>query len=306
MKNTLIPYAMVNNIVRHIEEITAADEAICLECGETLLLRNGEKNIKHLAHRPDSNCIFRNDKNNMGTGESYEHKYAKHFIKDNLIFFREYNNQIIVKDGEFKLDGQKDLKIDSIELEYRGLKNELNLTRDYIPDILIRAEGKLIALEIYKSNKKDVPELRELLKGKNIAVYEVDINSMNNISIAKIFNNMKLIYSDLKEEFDAAMNTIQDTTIERNYFKSEKMKLEIENRDLTNKVKMQNSRIAVLNCELNQKIANEDKDLLKEIEAKNERISFLEDIFNRNAKRFKQLNDEIEDYKDQIRILTNK
>lgn len=224
--NTLIQFALVNNKAKHLDDITRLDEPICLECEESLILRNGEKNVKHLAHKPDSSCTYRNEKEYTRTGakESYEHKYAKRFIADNLSFFREYGSHIIVKDGEFKLGGYTDLKIDSIELECRGLKNELNLNNEYIPDILIRAEGKLIALEIYKSNKKDPQELRELLKGKGVSVYEVDINHMEKLTIKGIFSHMKLIYSDLKEQFNAAMNPIQEAIIENRNLKDENIR----------------------------------------------------------------------------------
>ena len=107
-----------------------------------MILKNGEKNIKHLSHKPDSKCIYRENKNN--NQETYEHKYAKEYLKDNLTYFREYGHEIVIKDGEFKLGGYIDLDVESIEIEYRGLKQansssmlntikELNTLTDLYP-----------------------------------------------------------------------------------------------------------------------------------------------------------------------------
>ena len=163
MNKLLIPFALVNNKVKKVSDIYKQDEIFCLECGEKLILKNGDVNIKHLAHQVNSNCIYKNEKEykKRGGGESYEHKYAKEFIKDNLIYFRQYGNQIIIKDGEFKLGGYSDLKINRIDVEYMGLKNELNLDVNYVPDLLLRTNKGLILLEIYKTNKK-IPKTRIL------------------------------------------------------------------------------------------------------------------------------------------------
>ena len=215
IKRTMIPFALVNNKVKSIEDITRLDIPICLECGENLILRNGDKNIKHLAHKSDSKCIYRENLNKNNNQETYEHKFAKEFLKDNLTYFREYGHEIVIKDGEFKLGGYRDLKIESIEIEYRGLKKDLNLVRDYIPDILIKTKDKLIALEIYVSNKKDHSILKDILRNKNISVYEVDIRKIHELSIKNIFKYMKLIHSDLKIDFDNSIKTIQNIIIER-------------------------------------------------------------------------------------------
>ncbi len=215
MSKVLIPFALVNNKVKNISQIYKQDEVKCLECGERLILRNGDKNIKHLSHSSNSNCVYKTEYEYKKSGrESYEHKYAKEYIKDNLKYFRAYGNEVIIKDGEFKLGGFKDLKINKVDIEYRYLKRDLNLIKDYIPDILIRTDKALIALEIYKTHKKDIISLNNILKGKNIIVYEVDINSISVLDFKSIFKNMKLIYSDLKVSFDSAMSPIQNKIIE--------------------------------------------------------------------------------------------
>lgn len=222
MKRVLIPFAMVNNKVKDIKNIYKQDECYCLECGEKLILRNGDKNIKHLAHMSNSNCLYRNDyEYKEYGGESYEHKYAKEYIKDNLLYFRMRGNEIIVKDGEFKLGGFKDLKVDKIEVEYRGLKKELDLKNEYIPDLLLRTSECLIALEIYNKNKKDRSLIRDNLIGKNICVYEIDIRNISVLNFKDIFKNMKLIFSNLQCEFNNAIKPIQDKIVECSNLKRE-------------------------------------------------------------------------------------
>ena len=221
MKNILIPFAIVNNKVKNIKNIYKQDECYCLECGEKLILRNGDKNIKHLAHMSNSNCLYRNDyEYEKHGGESYEHKYAKEYIRDNLLYFRQYGNEIIIKDGEFKLGGFKDLKVDKIEIEYRGLKKELDLKNEYIPDLLLRTSDCLIALEIYNKNKKNKALIKDNLIGKNIYVYEIDIRSISVLNFKEIFKNMKLIFSNLECEFNDAMKPIQDKIVECNTLKN--------------------------------------------------------------------------------------
>ena len=221
MEKVLIPFALVNNKVKNIKDISKLDEAYCLECGEKLILKNGDKNIKHLAHKSNSNCVYKNEieYKNKST-ESYQHKYAKEYLKDNLVYFRQYLNQIIVKDGEFKLGGYSDLSINDIKVEYRELKKYLNLKYDYIPDLLIETKGKLIALEIYKTNKKEYSVLKENLLNKNIDVYEVDINNIKELNIDSIFKNMKLVYSDLKVEFNEAISPFQECIVENKKLKN--------------------------------------------------------------------------------------
>ena len=261
LKELTIPFALVNNKIKTVNEINRYDEAYCLECGERLVLKNGDIKIKHLAHNHNSSCVYKDEKEYIrkGNGESYEHKYAKEFIKDNLTYFRQYSDQIIIKDGEFKLGGYTDLKINSIEVEYRGLQNELKLQRAYIPDLLIRTDNTLIALEIYKSNKKDIGDITELLIGKNISVYEIDINNISLININNVFKNMKLIFSNLKVEYDKVINSIQNIIVEHHNLKEDFNLLQIgfwELEDLKCKLETQNDQLNSFNNELKLEVNN--------------------------------------------------
>ena len=265
MNELLIPFALVNNKVKKVSNIYKQDEIFCLECGEKLILRNGDVNIKHLAHQANSNCIYKNEKEykKRGGGESYEHKYAKEFIKDNLTYFRQYGNQIIIKDGEFKLGGYSDLKINRIDIEYTGLKDELNLDVNYIPDLLLRTNKGLIALEIYKTNKKIPFNLENILKSKGIYVYEIDITKIKDLNIKDIFRNMKLLFSDLKVEFEQTMKPIRNNIIENSNLKKDveyiRRELEKETRYFYNKERELMDRISDLNKNNYNLLKNQDK-----------------------------------------------
>ena len=265
MNELLIPFALVNNKVKKVSNIYKQDEIFCLECGEKLILRNGDVNIKHLAHQANSNCIYKNEKEykKRGGGESYEHKYAKEFIKDNLTYFRQYGDRIIIKDGEFKLGGYSDLKINRIDIEYTGLKDELNLDVNYIPDLLLRTNKGLIALEIYKTNKKIPFNLENIFKGKGIYVYEIDITKIKDLNIKDIFRNMKLLFSDLKVEFEQTMKPIRNNIIENSNLKKDveyiRRELEKETRYFYNKERELMDRISDLNKNNYNLLKNQDK-----------------------------------------------
>ena len=263
MNELLIPFALVNNKVKKVSNIYKQDEIFCLECGEKLILRNGDVNIKHLAHQANSNCIYKNEKEykKRGGGESYEHKYAKEFIKDNLTYFRQYGNQIIIKDGEFKLGGYSDLKINRIDVEYMGLKNELNLDVNYVPDLLLRTNKGLILLEIYKTNKKIPFNLENIFKGKDIYIYEIDITKIKDLNIKDIFRNMKLLFSDLKIEFDKTIKPIQNNIIENLNLKNNILENNKEINNLTKEIYALESKILDLeneNFNLKQKASKQN------------------------------------------------
>lgn len=293
-KKIMIPFALVNNKVKGIDDITRLDTPTCLECGEILILKNGEKNRKHLAHKSDSKCIYRENLNkncNNHNQETYEHKFAKEYLKDNLTYFREYGHSIIVKDGEFKLAGCRDVKAENIEIEYRGLKKDLNLSRDYIPDILIKTKDKLIALEIYMSNKKDPIVLKDILKNKNISVYEVDIRKIPELNTRNIFKNMKLIYSDLKIEFDNTIKSIQNIIIEKEsliktlnfercLFETDKGFLKSQLQEYRERYLNESSK----NIKLRNKLTSDYEDLISTNKFLEHKYNKLEDDYKRKDK----------------------
>ena len=148
-----IPWGLVNGKVKAVNKITANDKdnITCMHCREKLILKaiNSEYKVKHLSHRPDSNCPYKSQESMKKSQiyESYEHKYVKLFLKDNLKYFREKGIKAESINGELKLTGYRDLEIKEIKIEEY-------LTPNYKPDLTIITDKKVICLEIYKTNKK--------------------------------------------------------------------------------------------------------------------------------------------------------
>lgn len=95
-----------------------SEEVYCPECGELLVNRvNGEVNIPHFAHKPDSSC-------NYGKGESLPHMQCKVLLKEKI---EKYN------------------KCTVSELEYRL---PMGLIADYYAEI----EGKKICFEVINTH----------------------------------------------------------------------------------------------------------------------------------------------------------
>lgn len=212
MATLLIPWGLVNGKVKAVKDITEKDKdnITCMHCGEKLILKAIDSNFKtkHLSHKSDSKCPYKS-KESMKKAqihESYEHKYMKFFLRDNLKYFREKGIKPEIINGEFKLTGYRDLKIKQIELEKP-------LTPNYKPDLTIITDKKTICLEIYKTNRKDPQKLKEILAGIPVSVYEVDINRIDEVTMQNIFKNMKLIYSDIKNVYDAAVEKMHKMII---------------------------------------------------------------------------------------------
>ena len=55
--------------------------------------------------------------------------------------------------------------------------------------------------------------LRKILAGNKVNVYEVDINRIDEVTMQNIFKNMKLIYSDIKNVYDAAVEKMHKMII---------------------------------------------------------------------------------------------
>lgn len=180
-----IQFALVNDKITHIKDITKGDIVICLECGEELIIRDGTKNIKHLAHSCDTECKYHRDIEHCN--ESYQHKYVKIYIKENAQTFKKLD--------AFQ-ENSREIKIIDSTVEYTKLKQELNLESMYIPDVLLLTAEGYICLEIYKTNKKDTEHIKNVLYPRNIQVYEIDINNIDisDFNMNDIYNNIELIY----------------------------------------------------------------------------------------------------------------
>lgn len=73
MKALLYEYAEnEHGVFTHIDDAIKGHCYRCIECGESLIIKNGSKKRKHFAHKSNSNC----------DGESYIHKIWKKRVKD--------------------------------------------------------------------------------------------------------------------------------------------------------------------------------------------------------------------------------
>ncbi|MGS5518135.1 competence protein CoiA family protein [Clostridioides difficile] len=271
-KKILIPFALVGTKVKHIKDITKADECRCLECGGNLITREGEKNIKHLAHKNETNCFYKNEFEYKNSGvESYEHKFFKAYLKDNLKYFREFYTEILIKNNEFKLGGEKYSEVKNIYVEYRNLKKHLKLEKEYFPDILLETDEKYIAIEIYNTNKKDTDSLERNLIGKNIDVYEIDINKITDLEVNKLIKDkeIKLVFSNLKIEYEKSINIIQNELLEyrQKYNETE---------TLYNQIRLENEKLNKENLILKQKLSDEIEENTNQIKNLKKKIKDMD------------------------------
>lgn len=216
-----IQFALVNGKITHIKDITKKDIAICLECGEELIVRAGTKNIKHLAHSSDTECKYHKDIEHCN--ESYQHKYVKNYIKENIQVFKKL---------DAILGNTREINIIDSKLEYTKLKQELQLENMYIPDVLLITPEGYICLEIYKTNKKDNEYIKNILYPRNIQVYEIDINNIDiaNLSMSDIYSNTELIYDAnliAHKEKEHEIKVLTEYNLQKEFMEHEK-KLERE------------------------------------------------------------------------------
>ena len=178
MKGIAIPYA------RHVQtgkivdpsqvERGRAANVECLECGERLLARKGDKNIWHFAHEDHSNC--------SASGESILHFVAKHRLAAGIDRF------LPAPDTENL--GRIRVKFGKTEVGIAG-DNEGEIIRrvDVTLGVEIpRAESEdlvYIIVEVNVTNRKD-DDYIELLKKYNLPALEVDVPADTGESLDKL------------------------------------------------------------------------------------------------------------------------
>lgn len=178
MKSIAIPYA------RHVQtgeivdpsqvERGRAANVECLECGERLLARKGQKNIWHFAHEDHSNC--------SASGESILHFVAKNRLAAALDRF------LPALDTENL--GRLRIKYGKTEVGIAG-DNEGEIIRrvDVTLGVEIPGSGSknlvYIIVEVNVTNRKD-DEYIELLKKYNLPALEVDVPPGTGVSLDRL------------------------------------------------------------------------------------------------------------------------
>lgn len=205
------------------------DKYYCPVCGEEMIFKNCMEKEKHFSHKADTKCTYGKG------GESEAHKIVKRYVVENIgNEFVINNNEIIGNGKTFTLGGTRKVAIKGIYAE-KSLKSTLGLNRDYRPDVLIETvTGELIALEIYKTHAKSDDDINNL-KGKNIIVYEIDINNLKELDMDTLYSKMKLIYSINKLQLDNTLEAIRNEFKKLKYecctYKDKLTKVESERND---------------------------------------------------------------------------
>lgn len=225
------PYGEVSGQLIHIKDIKKGDSVICPLCKEKLIVKDGEKNQKHLSHLGDIDCF----------GESKIHELTKKYIYENIKAFRIEKYKLEFKYGSLEITGDYKFNVVNKFMEYR-------LYEGYIPDIFLILDGNFkVAIEIFYSNKKKKEILKEKLENMDIdQVYEIKIKNkdIEDFNLEEILNQSKLIYNKIEEDY-------------KRYFLTKKEELEqlkLKNIDLK-------STVHFLNTEKEELIR--EKELLK-------------------------------------------
>ena len=169
---------------RSVERGRAANVE-CLECGERLLVRKGQKNIWHFAHEDHSNC--------SASGESILHFVAKHRLAvsiDRFLPAPDTGNlgRIRIKYGktEAGIEGEKEGEI----VRRSDVVLGVEIPRSESDDLVY------IIVEVNVTNRKD-DEYIELLKKHNIPALEVDVPLDTGESLNKLDQLLVWIRSKL-------------------------------------------------------------------------------------------------------------
>ncbi len=136
----------------------------CVECGDELLVKDGNKNIKHLSHKSNKSCET--------NGESIIHKHYKTnlFIPGMTISTRKGEAEI------FNVITEKFL--------HERYDKAISWDRKIKPDVILETDLGDIIIEIWNTNKKNweelIPYYNDIIDDL-CDVFEVKINSINDL-----------------------------------------------------------------------------------------------------------------------------
>jgi len=158
-----------NNETVFIDDAVKGEDTVyCFDCKEELVSKKGSIRIHHFAHKAVSNC----------SGESWEHKYGKEFIRRNI-------DKIMLRNICIKCNDEYDGDFGGcyvlLEKGYKG----------YILDCAVYDENKRLCdvVEIYFTHKTEIEKIDTILSS-DIGYYEIDANSIINNTDKDVFKNM--------------------------------------------------------------------------------------------------------------------
>jgi hypothetical protein len=171
----------------HYTKTVKGVKYFCIDCGAELIVKDGKKKVKHLAHKNTENC--------GGTGESIFHKHWK----ENLF-----------KAGMYINIGTK-FSYEPVNVEILDVLNEVSLVERYnkqwdidiIVDVLLITEKGDIVVEINYKNPKDWDKLKPHYDELNLLrVYEVTVGKSINTSLQWFcLNEEELRNQDITNRF---------------------------------------------------------------------------------------------------------
>jgi hypothetical protein len=212
-------FALRNNELIHIEKAIRGESGYCCcKCKEELIVRDGEKNIKHFSHKQDSNC--------KGGLETSIHLFAKKIL--------EMNKKIRLPNIDINRLNQGDwYEFDEVKCE--------EFFEDIKPDITTYKNGQKLFIEIavtHRIEESKKSKIREKIKIPTIEIYLENVVNDEEKLTDRIINSLdrkEWIYYDnykFNEEINDLKKEISRLENEKLNLQSEKEKLIRDNDNL--------------------------------------------------------------------------
>lgn len=272
------PFALVDGVLTHVKDIVKGMEIICPECGERLILKEGQKTVKHLAHRGDNNC----------SGESVIHKYTKEYIYNNLNCITLSDHKVMMIDNKFKLANAEELGVKEKYLEHR-------LSPEYIPDIYIVLEGNYrVALEICYKNAKEELHLKEIIPSLPLDLVleiKVDAEDIINMNMKQLIDKAYYVYNPQKTQYEKGRDKMTAIVQENKELHKEINQLKNENDKMNNRYE---NKLSILENKL-KKLDIKGKKLNIETKQQKESIRKLKKFYTDDISRLKSKEKKLKD-----------
>ncbi len=179
--NLKLPFGIKDGKLVQISEVESGLKCNCLcpACNHLLVAKKGDKNVHHFAHHKQSEC--------QTALETGLHLASKKVIEDaGYISLPSVKNDIFYT-RQAELFTHTKLYFDKIFVEKKY--------DEFIPDIILKKNGKLLCVEIFVTHSVDEQKLKKIQKGK-ISTIEVDLSKVErqiNFEILKelVVNSIK-------------------------------------------------------------------------------------------------------------------
>ncbi|MFA5688530.1 MAG: competence protein CoiA family protein [Kiritimatiellales bacterium] len=170
MERVQLPFGIKANKLTHISEVGSglSCECFCPACGTSLIAKKGEIQAHHFAHYNAPECTY--------ALESALHLFAKEIIAKRKVFTVPPLYDDIPDYGICLLSKDQIINIDNVYLEHR--------LKRVIPDLIIEAKGRRLAIEIAITHFIDEEKFYEIAS-QELSTIEIDLSSFDKISFKK-------------------------------------------------------------------------------------------------------------------------